>query len=134
MVAGAVFISYHYLSPKTDPVEQPAVVKKSDDGTAATTDENLKKTAKDLSGDAGLIGRMTGGLSKGSVIAMVFFSIVGIGYMTYGKKSQQLLMVVCGIALMLYSYFVHGTVYIVLIGAGLSVLPFIVGLLASKST
>lgn len=133
MVAGAVFISYHLLSPETDLGEQTAITKNSDDGTAVTTDEKLKKTAKDLSGDAGLIGKMTGGLSKGSVIAMVFFSIVGIGYMTYGKKSQQLLMVVCGIALMLYSYFVHGTVYIVLIGAGLSVLPFLVGLLATQS-
>jgi predicted phage tail protein len=58
---------------------------------------------------------------------MVIFSVVGIGYFTYGKKSQQLLMVICGIALMGYSYFVNGTIYKILIGVGLSALPFILG-------
>ena len=58
---------------------------------------------------------------------MIFFSIIGIGYFSYGKKSQQLLLVVCGIALMGYSYFIDGTVYIILIGVVLSALPFILG-------
>jgi hypothetical protein len=58
---------------------------------------------------------------------MVIFSVIGLGYMAYGKKSQKILMVISGIALMGYSYFVNGTVYIVLIGVGLSALPFILG-------
>jgi len=58
---------------------------------------------------------------------MVIFSIIGMGYLTYGKKSQQILMVIAGIALMGYSYFVGGTVYIILIGVALSALPFILG-------
>jgi len=56
---------------------------------------------------------------------MVVFSIIGLGYLSYGKKSQQLLMVVCGIGLMGYSYFVDGTLYIILIGLILSILPFV---------
>jgi len=92
-----------------------------------TTDDELMTTAKELSGDAGIVGQLTGGVSRGSVIAMVLFSIVGMGYFAYGKKSQQLLMLACGIALMAYPYFVDGTTYIVLIGCGLCVLPFIVG-------
>lgn len=84
-------------------------------------------TAKELSGDAGVIDRLAGGSTKGSIIAMIVFSIIGIGYFTYGKKSRQILMVICGIALMVYSYFVKGTVHIVLAGAGLSALPFILG-------
>ncbi len=58
---------------------------------------------------------------------MAVFSVIGIGYFTYGKKSQQLLMVICGIALMGYSYFVGGTVQIIVIGIGLSALPIILG-------
>ena len=58
---------------------------------------------------------------------MLFFSVIGIGFFSYGKKSQQLLMVVCGIALMGYPYFIDGTVLIVLIGVGLSALPFVLG-------
>ena len=84
-------------------------------------------TAKELSGDVGVIKSITDGSSKGSILAMVIFSVIGIGYLTYGKKSQQLLMVICGIALMGYSYFVNGTIYIILIGVGLSALPFILG-------
>ena len=94
-----------------------------------TVDSELKQTARELSGGTGLLNDVTEGTSRGSLIAVVFFSVIGIGYLTYGKKSQQLLMVVCGIALMGYSYFVSGTLLIVLIGVGLSVLPFVVGYL-----
>jgi hypothetical protein len=84
-------------------------------------------TAKELSGDVGIINDLTSGYTKGSIIAMVIFSVIGLGYFAYGKKSQQLFMLICGIALMGYSYFVDGTVYIILIGVGLSALPFIFG-------
>jgi hypothetical protein len=56
---------------------------------------------------------------------MVVFSIIGLGYLSYGKKSQQLMMVICGIGLMGYSYFVGGTLYLILIGLILSILPFV---------
>ncbi|MEJ2729844.1 MAG: hypothetical protein P8185_15300 [Deltaproteobacteria bacterium] len=58
---------------------------------------------------------------------MLIFSIIGLGYFAYGKKSQQFLMLICGIALMGYSYFVNSTGYIILIGGALSALPFIIG-------
>jgi hypothetical protein len=58
---------------------------------------------------------------------LVIFSIIGVGYLTYRKKSRQLLMLICSKVLMGYSYFVDGTAYIILIGVGLSALPFILG-------
>ena len=90
-------------------------------------DDDLRKTARELTGDVGIVKGLTAGSTRGSVVAMVIFSIVGMGYLTYGKKSQQIPMAVCGIALMGYSYFVDGTVYIILIGVGLCALPFILG-------
>jgi hypothetical protein len=36
-------------------------------------------------------------------------------------------MVICGIGLMGYSYFIDGTLAIILVGLALSALPFIVG-------
>ena len=55
------------------------------------------------------------------------FSILG-RYAGLGtEKSRQFLMLICGMALMGYSYFVDGIGYIILIGIGLSVLPFIFG-------
>jgi len=83
--------------------------------------------AKELSGDVGILKGLTGSYTKGSIIAMIIFSVIGLGYFAYGKKSHQFLMLLCGIALMGYSYFVNGTGYIILIGAGLSALPFIFG-------
>ena len=68
---------------------------------------------------------LRGGSNKGSIIAMIVFSIIGMGYLAYGKKSQQLLMVICGIGLMGYSYFIDGTLYVILIGLVLSALPFV---------
>ena len=83
--------------------------------------------ARELSGDVGILNDITGSYTKGSIIAMVVFSIVGFGYFAYGKKSRQFLMLICGIALMGYSYFVDGMGHIILIGVGLSVLPLILG-------
>ena len=90
-------------------------------------DKDLRTAAKELAGDVGIVGQLTGGSNKGSVIAMVVFSIIGLGYLTYGKKSQQLIMVSCGIGLMGYAYFVKGTLYIILIGFVLTALPLISG-------
>ena len=127
VVAGALLASYWFISSRHKSSGKPTIVEKSSASVQRTKENDLRTTAKELTGDVGIINELADGTTKGSIIAMVIFSIIGLGYLTYGKKSQQLLMVICGIALMGYSYFVDGTVYIVLIGAGLSALPFILG-------
>jgi len=127
VVAGALLASYWFISSRHKSSEKSTVVEGSSVSAQRTKQNDLRTAAKELSGDVGIINRLADGSTKGSIIAMVIFSIIGLGYLTYGKKSQQLLMVICGIALMGYSYFVDGTVYIILIGAGLSALPFILG-------
>lgn len=127
VVSGALLASYWFFSSRHTSSEKSAIVESSSVSAQRTKENGLRTTAKELSGDVGILNRFADGLTKGSIIAMVIFSIIGLGYLTYGKKSQQLLMVICGIALMGYSYFVDGTVYIILIGLGLSALPFILG-------
>ena len=126
VVAGAVaaylLISYHGKSGEKSPSVKP-----SRDFSQKTDENDLKTTVKELSGDVGILDDLTGGYTKTSIIAMLIFSVIGLGYFAYGKKSHQLLMLICGIALMIYSYFVDGIVYIILIGVGLIVLPFILG-------
>jgi hypothetical protein len=114
-------------SGQDKPGEKSASVERSSDLAQRTNENDLKTAAKELSGDGGVLNDLTGGYTKGSIIAMVIFSIIGLGYLTYGKKSQQLFMLICGMALMGYSYLVNGTGYIILIGVGLSALPFIFG-------
>jgi hypothetical protein len=127
IVAGALLASYWFISSRYKSSRKSTIVESPSVSAHITKEKDLRTTTKELSGDVGIIKRLADGSTKGSIIAMVIFSVIGIGYLTYGKKSQQLLMVICGIALMGYSYFVDGTVYIILIGVGLSALPFILG-------
>ncbi len=62
--------------------------------------------------------------SMNEMLAAVFFSAFGVGYFIYGKKQAKLLMVVAGLALMLYPYFISGLAAITLIGIALMALPF----------
>lgn len=127
VVAGALLASYLLISYQAKPGEKSPGDERSSDLARRTNENDLKTTAKELSGDVGILKDFTGGYTKSSIIAMVIFSVIGLGYLTYGKKSQQLLMLICGMALMGYSYLVDGTVNIIVIGVGLSVLPFIFG-------
>ena len=52
------------------------------------------------------------------------FGAVGLGYFVYGKKQQRLTPLLCGIALMVYPYFVSGALLVVLIGIVLMAIPF----------
>ena len=127
VVVGVLITSYFLISYQNKPGEKFTGVEGANDLAQRTNDNGLRTAAKELTGDVGIVKGITGGYTKGSVVAMVIFSIIGLGYLTYGKKSRQLIMLICGIALMGYSYFVDGTVYIVLIGVALSALPFILG-------
>jgi len=127
VVAAALLTYYLYISDQDKHAEKSATDEHSSDFARETNTSDLKTTAKELSGDVGILDALTGRHTKISVIAMVLFSVIGLGYFAYGKKSRQLLMLICGIALMVYSYFVDGTVYIILIGVGLSAVPFIFG-------
>lgn len=127
VAAATLFAAYLLITYQGKPGGKSASVERPG-GLAQRTGENdLMKTAKELSGDVGILDHLAGSYTKGSIIAMIIFSIIGMGYLTYGKKSHQLLMLICGIVLMGYSYFVDGTVNIILIGVGLSALPLIVG-------
>ena len=125
--AGVLLASYWFVSSRHPAGEISTPLKSKTINNQRTEDDDLWQTAKDLSGGFGIVDSFVHGSTKGGIISMVVFGIIGIGYFTYGKKSQQLSMVISGIALMVYSYFVKGTVYIILVGAGLSALPFIIG-------
>jgi hypothetical protein len=127
VLAGAMLAAYLLISHQENPAGKSANVERLSEISQKTKEKDLRTTVKELSGDVGILSDFTAGRTKISIIAMLIFSIIGLGYFAYGKKSQQFLMLICGIALMGYSYFVNGTGYIILIGVGLSALPFIVG-------
>lgn len=58
----------------------------------------------------------------------VLFSSIGLGFFIYGRKQQKPVPLVCGLALMIYPYFVSTTLPLVAIGAILTALPYFVRL------
>jgi hypothetical protein len=54
----------------------------------------------------------------------VLFGSVGFGYFLYGKKQSAVVPLVCGIALMIFPYFVSNVLILVVVGIALAALPY----------
>lgn len=54
----------------------------------------------------------------------LFFGSIGLGYWMYGRKQKKPVPYWCGLALMLFPYFVDNALALPLIGAALSALPY----------
>jgi hypothetical protein len=51
---------------------------------------------------------------------------VGLGFFLYGKKQKAIVPLVCGLALMLFPYFISNAILLVVVGLALVVLPYFV--------
>ena len=56
----------------------------------------------------------------------MLFGSIGLGFFLYGKKQRAIVPLTCGLALMVFPYFVSGTALLVLIGATLMAVPYFV--------
>lgn len=56
----------------------------------------------------------------------VIFSSIGLGYFIYGKKQRMTVPLVCGLALMFFTYFIDSTTMISVMGIILSIAPYFV--------
>ncbi len=54
----------------------------------------------------------------------IVFSVIGIGYMSFGKRRSSFGYLFSGLALCVYPYFVANVYLLVGIGVGLVILPF----------
>jgi hypothetical protein len=60
-----------------------------------------------------------------SLVLSLLFSSIGLGYFLFGKRQQQFLFLLTGLALMIYPYIVSGTGTITVVGLVLSAGPFV---------
>ena len=67
-------------------------------------------------------------MSTATLLWSLLFSSVGLGFFLYGKKQARAVPLVCGIALMVFPYFVSNTFLLVGIGAALMGIPYFVRL------
>jgi hypothetical protein len=56
----------------------------------------------------------------------MLFGSIGLGFFIYGKKQQAMVPLICGVALMVFPYFVTGTAWLLIIGAALIAIPYFV--------
>jgi hypothetical protein len=65
-------------------------------------------------------------LSASTLFWGILFGAIGLGFFVYGKKQQAIVPLVCGLALMVFPYFVSGTGLLIAIGAALTAIPYFV--------
>ncbi|TAK90297.1 MAG: hypothetical protein EPO06_09640 [Burkholderiaceae bacterium] len=54
----------------------------------------------------------------------LLFGSIGLGFFIYGKKQKVLVPFLCGLALMVFPYFISNTLPLVTIGVALIALPY----------
>jgi hypothetical protein len=63
-------------------------------------------------------------MSTSSLLWGMIFGSVGLGFFVYGKKQGAVVPLVCGVALMIFPYFVDNIILLALIGIALMVIPY----------
>jgi hypothetical protein len=58
----------------------------------------------------------------------LLFGSIGFGFFLYGKNQKAVVPLVCGVALMIFPYFVSNTIVLVAIGVTLIAVPYFVRL------
>ncbi|QRP62521.1 hypothetical protein I6J77_10205 [Rhodanobacter sp. FDAARGOS 1247] len=58
----------------------------------------------------------------------LLFGSIGLGFFVYGRKQRAIVPLVCGIALMVFPYFVSGTAWLIIVGVVLVAIPRFVSL------
>jgi len=56
----------------------------------------------------------------------MLFGSIGLGFFVYGKKQRAIVPLACGLALMVFPYFVSGTLLLIAIGVALMAIPYFV--------
>ena len=54
----------------------------------------------------------------------VLFSSIGLGFFLYGRKQRAIVPLLCGLALMIFPYFIPNVIVLVAIGSVLTAIPY----------
>ena len=67
-------------------------------------------------------------MDTSSLLWGLLFGSIGLGFLIYGRKQRAVVPLVCGLALMIFPYFVSNTILLITIGMVLIVIPYFVRL------
>ena len=62
--------------------------------------------------------------STANLLWGLLFGAIGFVYFRYGRKQQRTAMLVCGLALIVFPYFIDNTLALAAIGAALCIAPY----------
>jgi len=62
--------------------------------------------------------------SEASILWGLLFGSIGLGFFIYGKRQGVIVPLVCGVALMVYPYFISSTWLLLVIGIALMATPY----------
>jgi hypothetical protein len=65
-------------------------------------------------------------LNTASLLWGLLFGSIGLGFLIYGRKQRAVVPLVCGLALMVFPYFVSNNLLLVAIGVALMGIPYFV--------
>jgi hypothetical protein len=65
-------------------------------------------------------------MNTSSLVWGLLFGSIGIGFLVYGRRQGAVVPLVCGVALIIFPYFVSSAIPLVAIGVALVALPYFV--------
>ena len=65
-------------------------------------------------------------MDTASLLWGLLFGSIGFGYFWYGKNQKALVPALCGLVLMVFPYFISSTLFMVIVGAALMVVPWFI--------
>jgi hypothetical protein len=63
-------------------------------------------------------------MEASSLLWGMLFGSIGLGFLIYGRRQRAVVPLVCGLALMIFPYFITNTVVLVVIGVALTAIPY----------
>ena len=65
-------------------------------------------------------------LDASSLLWGLLFGSIGLGFFVYGRRQKTVVPLACGVALMIFPYFVSNTLLLVILGLTLIAIPYFV--------
>ena len=65
-------------------------------------------------------------LDTSSLLWGLLFGSIGLGFFVYGRRQKRVVPLACGVALMIFPYFVSNTILLVILRLALIAIPYFV--------
>jgi len=72
------------------------------------------------------VRRFTTALDTSSLLWGLLFGSIGLGFFVYGRRQRTIVPLLCGVALMVFPYFVSNTILLVILGLAFIAIPYFV--------